>query len=99
MDPLWKLPSGEFAGWRSSNRLYNADGKNIGYFIDNTAYSLEGDYLGEIYLSELEPFWIGKKSGAFRARGAPKSGTSGIPHSRHPDRSGRPAVGWEDPDF
>jgi len=49
MKALWKL-SGKFAGWvSSSGRLYNYDGDNVGYMLEDVVYSLEGVYLGEIY--------------------------------------------------
>ena len=50
MQPSWPVRSGNFAGWRSAkDLLYSKDGKNVGYFVGNIAYSSNGRYLGEIY--------------------------------------------------
>lgn len=42
MKPLW-TPSGRFAGGREGDRLYDAQGTNVGHFAGNVAYSVDGD--------------------------------------------------------
>jgi hypothetical protein len=46
MQPLWKVRSGDFAGWRSGDILYDANGSNVGYFNMDVAYSNNGRYIG-----------------------------------------------------
>ena len=96
MKPLWKIRSGNFAGWRSDEELlYNADGMNLGYFVGDIVYSSNGFYLGEIYKDD----WIGRKVNAdYPARDAH------VPHASITDvpQAGRPGLtpeDWDDPDF
>jgi hypothetical protein len=94
---LWKVRSGDFAGWRVGMYLHDADGECVGYFRGDgdIAYSLQGDYIGEI----LNTDWIGKKLGVSRGSASNHSGHSSMSLSRHSNRSGRGVSGWEDPDF
>lgn len=60
MQPLWKIRSGKFAGWRIDDALYDAKGKNVGYFDGDIAFSNDrGQYIGEIYNED----WIGRATG------------------------------------
>ena len=93
--PLWKIDSGEFAGWRQRDELYDAKGRHVGRFEGDVAYDLSGDYIGEIVDEE----YIGKHAhktppsiGARESRGTIRS----TPRAR---RSGRRSRMWEDPEF
>ena len=46
MQPLWKIRSGNFAGWRSGDILYDANGSDVGYFNGDIAYANNGRYIG-----------------------------------------------------
>lgn len=95
MMPLWKIKSGDFAGWRSGDRLFNADGQNVGCFRDDVAYSLHGDYLGEMYDDDR----IGKRTMRMQSRGSAMMGHVGIALMRQVGRVGLAVAGWSDPDF
>jgi hypothetical protein len=95
MEPLWKIRSGTFAGCRIDDRLYDASGENVGYFIDDVAYSLNGKYIGELYSGD----WIGKRSGVSHGSQGGRIGTVGIAASRYADRAGISLTGWEDPHY
>jgi hypothetical protein len=95
MSPLWKIRSGYFAGWRSGDILYDADGKNVGFFHGDVAYSLNGRYIGEIYRDD----WIGKRSGVLHGSGGSRVGYVGVAAGRYANRAGMAIAGWEDPDF
>ncbi|NLO06109.1 MAG: hypothetical protein GX131_09820 [candidate division WS1 bacterium] len=91
--PLWMITSGEFAGWRTGDDLYDANGRHIGYFKGDVAYQLNGEYLGEIVNEE----WLGRHAnktpprlGTRESRGSVHS----VPRAR---RSGRPSLMWKDP--
>ena len=95
MQPLWKIRSGDFAGWRSSDILYNGEGKNVGFFEDDLAFSLNGKYIGEIHHDD----WIGKKMGVAHALKGSRVGYVGIALAPYSNRAGLSVGGWEDPDF
>jgi hypothetical protein len=96
MKPLWKINSGEFAGWRSKNgQLYNRDGEHVGFFELDVAYSLEGTYLGEI---EGEK-WLGKRSKKSPTRKGPKIPRGAIKKTPLPDRDARARSGWGNPNL
>jgi hypothetical protein len=95
MNPLWKVSSGDFAGWRSGDNLYNANGDNVGYFRGGVAYSNNGQYIGEIYRDD----WIGKRSGVLHGSGGSRVGTVGIAVAAYAGRVGMAIAGWDDPDF
>ena len=95
MQPLWKIRSGDFAGYKSGDILYDAAGKNVGYFRGKIAYSLNGRYIGEIYQSD----WVGTRSGVSHPSGSSVVGYVGIAVSGKVGRVGLAAGGWEDPDF
>ena len=95
MKPLWKLRSGKFAGWQKEAALYDATGKHVGYFVGEFAYTLNGQYLGELY----SPGWIGKRThGAPPPQGA-KVGYAPIASRPQVDRIGRAVDRWDDPEF
>ena len=96
MKPWWKMHSGEFAGWRSKNNgLYNPEGTHIGYFDQKDAYSLQGEYIGQMEGDK----WLGKKIGKARPGRVPKTARSPITKKPLPDRRGRSQGGWVDPSF
>jgi hypothetical protein len=96
MIPLWKLPSGSFAGWRRGDALYDASGNNVGYFVGEVAFSNStGAYIGEISRGD----WIGKRSSVLRGIRGPRISYVGLAVAPHVDRVGLAIAGWEDPDF
>lgn len=97
MKALYSIPSGNFAGWKdeSSNRLYDSNGDNVGYFINDIAYSLDGEYIGEITREDYIGIRIGS-SYPLQSSVVPYIGISRIPSV---DRIGMAVSGWEDPDF
>ena len=95
MEPLWKIRSGDFAGWRRDDILYNAEGRNVGFFEGDLAFALEGKYIGEIYRND----WIGKKTNIIHAIRGSRTGYAGIALTPYANRVGLAIGGWEDPDF
>lgn len=95
MTPLWKIRSGEFAGWHSNDSLYDASGRHVGYLAGHLAYSLAGDLIGEIYQGE----WIGRRDAVATARGERRNPAEAIAHARLPNRSGHDLGDWRDPEF
>jgi 4-fold beta-flower domain-containing protein len=95
MDPLWRLRSGNFAGHRDGDVLYDADGSHVGYFRGDVAYSISGHYIGELYEQDR----IGKRSNAVRTLAGARARHASRAAARHANRAGRPIAGWEDPDF
>ena len=93
LTPLWKISSGQFAGWHSNDTLYDAAGRHIGYLAGHLAYSLDGEFLGEIYQGE----WIGHRSSKVADRGERRVQAKTIAHDRLPDRSGLTLADWSDP--
>jgi hypothetical protein len=84
MKPLWEIRSGNFAGWRSDDDLlYNADGKNMGYFIGDVVYSSNGFYLASVDYP-------------VRDTHVPRAGITDAPQ---PGRTGMTLEDWDDPDF
>ena len=94
--PLWKILSGEFAGWQIEDNLYDINGNNVGYFDGDIAYSLLGEYLGEMYNADG---WIGKREGLRRANKGAKNAGGGTSKGAYADRAGMAAAGWVDPEF
>ncbi len=95
MQPLWKVRSGDFAGWRAGDILYDANGSNVGYFNMDVAYSNNGRYIGEIYRDD----WIGKRLGVAHPAGGSRVGYVGLAVAGYANRVGMAVGGWEDPDF
>lgn len=91
--PLWKLNSGEFLGMRRGDDLYDAKGHHVAYFRGNTAYLLNGDYLGEITDREFLARPVNRKPAGAAGRGS-RGQINVVP--RH-NRSPRPSKSWEDP--
>ena len=85
--PLWKIESGEFAGWRQGDQLYDAKGKHVGRFQGDVAYHLNGDYLGEIVEGEYLGRHAHRPKPAISARES-KGAIRSTPRAR---RSGRPS--------
>lgn len=97
MKPLYKIPSGKFAGWKDerNNRLYDRNGNNVGYFKGDVAFSLNGSNIGEITRED----YIGKRIGkTYPIQGSvvPYVGVALVPYV---GRVGLAIGGWEDPDF
>lgn len=95
MDPLWKLNSGKFAGWRVGEHFYDAQGVNRGFFRGDVLYALNGEYLADVQDGE----WLGRQRnrklprvGARESRGSVRS----VPRA---DRAGRPSKVYADPDI
>ena len=95
MNGLWAVRSGRFVGWRNGDILYNAEGDNVGYFVNDVVYSLHGEYLGEIFRDN----WVGKRIGVLRPRVGGRVGYVGVALVPYVDRVGMAIAGWEDPDF
>jgi hypothetical protein len=93
MTPLWMVKSGQFAGFKMFGYLFNLTGDNIGYLKGDVAYSLSGQYLGEIYRGD----WVGIPPGASRTPGEPRPARDRFPTVPFPDRPGLPLDGWSDP--
>ncbi len=92
-EPLWKIKSGRFAGWRNGEFLHNSDGDCVGFFHGDNAYTLAGEYIGEIIDGE----WIGKRFGSTKPRRDGRGGASWLLLEPQPDRAGKKAIGWDDP--
>ena len=96
MTPLWKIASGHFAGWYTSDALYDAQGTNIGYLAGMVGYSRLGKYLGEVYKAE----WIGRRAdGHDDSPPVASAHHENVAHAPLPDRAGLSLNGWSDPDF
>ena len=95
MEPLWKISSGKFAGYRDGEALYDATGKSVGYFRGEIAYSPNGRYLGEMYDDD----YIGKRSSGCTSIGPSRASRAGIARAARADRAGRAVAGWSDPNF
>ena len=96
MMPLWKLRSGRFAGWRTSDgELYNAAGKHVGYFVDQIAYTNNGHAVGELYGDQ----WIGRRKTVIYPTGRQQAELSGKAPAPLADRPGAPLGGWTDPEL
>jgi hypothetical protein len=93
--PLWKIDSGEFAGWRQGDDLYDAKGKHVGFFRDDIAYSLNGEYLGEVMDGE----WLARHAHRVPPRIGARESRGGIRSTPRARRSGRPSRMWEDPEI
>jgi hypothetical protein len=89
------MRSGEFAGFRLNDALYDPQGENIGYFDDNMAYALSGECIGETYQDE----WIGLRVFIMYPVARSHERYDSLDVETRPDRNGRPIEGWEDPRF
>lgn len=95
MTPIWKIKSGKFAGWYSNDALYDARGKHIGCLAGACAYSLSGQYLGEIHDAQ----WIGRPMGVHRNHASALVKAENVAHAALADREGLDLTDWVDPDF
>jgi len=97
MMPLWKLRSGQFAGWRTDDgELYNAAGKHIGYLGDeDIAYTNDGQAVGEVYGER----WIGRRKTLFYPTGKRQAERSAKTPASLADRPGLELAGWTDPEL
>jgi len=96
MMPLWKLRSGQFAGWRTDDgELYNAAGKHIGYFVNEIAYTNDGQAVGEVYGER----WIGRRKTLIYPTGRQQAQRSAKTPASLADRPGLELAGWTDPEL
>ena len=93
--PLWKMESGEFAGWRQGDQLYDAKGAHIGRFQGDVAYSLKGKYIGEI----LEGDWLAQHAHRSKPAISARESKGSIHSTPRAQRSGRPSKIWKDPEL
>lgn len=91
--PLWKIDSGEFAGWRIGDQLHDAKGAHVGMFRGDVAYTLKGEYLGEIVDGE----WLGKHITRRPPPIAARESRGSVHSTPRAPRSGRSSKLWEDP--
>ena len=95
MDPLWKLNSGRFAGWRVGEWFYDAKGVNRGFFRGDVLYALNGEYLADVQDGE----WLARrrdhKLPAVKGRES-RGALRAVPRA---DRSGRPSKIYMDPEI
>lgn len=95
MTPLWKMSSGEFAGWRVNDAFYNPAGHHIGYFKGLWLYSLRGEYKGEIFKND----WLGKPRTLTRPGGRTQAILPRLTLTPPAKRSPFLVAGWQDPAF
>jgi hypothetical protein len=96
MKPLWKIRSGQFAGWRTDDgQLYDDDGAHVGYFFKEIAYLNDGRAIGEI----CNERWLGKRETATYPVGGRWWTHQSRDAARLPDRNGMPLLGWVDPEL
>jgi hypothetical protein len=95
MKPLWKLRSGEFAGYNINDILYNANGENVGYFDGNLAIGLDGHVVGEMY----DDKFIGYRLGVAYSLHNSRARYANIAMAQYANYAGNGIGGWEDPHF
>lgn len=95
MTPIWKIRSGRFAGWHSTDAVYDAAGLHVGYLAGHYAYALDGGVLGELFQGE----WIGRRANADYSPGESHPRGESVAHERLPDRTGLEFDGWADPEM
>lgn len=95
MTPIWRIRSGRFAGWYSSDALYDSTGHNIGYMAGISAFSLSGEYLGDIHAAE----WIGCRADTTHISPGPRKHFDNVAHAPLNNRQGLKIDGWDDPNF
>lgn len=92
--PIWKISSGKFAGWRIVNNLYDSNGINIGFFDGDIAYLLDGTYAGEFFDSDGH---FGFRVDVDRPSKSSKPRGGDCSKGTLKDRPGKSIKGWEDP--
>jgi len=95
MDPLWKLISGQFAGWRVGEHFYDAKGRNAGFFRGEVLYALNGEYLAEVQDGE----WIGRQRNRKLPSVKGRSSRGSVRSVPRANRSGRPSKIYIDPEI
>ena len=97
MIPLWKLRSGQFAGWRTADgELYNAAGKHIGYFgNEDIAYTNDGHAVGEVYGER----YMGKRETLIYPTGRQQGELSSKAPAPLADRPELRLASWTDPEL
>ncbi len=95
MDPIWKVNSGEFFGWRQDDQFYDVQGHHRGYFVGNVAFSLSGDYIGEMVDDER----MGRPVGRMRPSSGSRGSRGQIRSVPRADRTPRPSKALEDPEL
>lgn len=95
MKQLWKLRSGEFAGWNCNDQLYDADGKHIGYFEGDVAVGRNGRVVGEMFDDKFIEYRLGVSYPIYGS----VAGCAGISVARYANYCGIAVGDWEDPHF
>lgn len=95
MEPIWKMISGEFFGWRQGDDLFDDEGTHVGYFKGDTAFSLKGEYVGEMVDEERMGAPVGRTPRTSGARGS-RGNIRSVPRA---DISPRQSKAWEDPEI
>ncbi|MGD9648778.1 MAG: 4-fold beta flower protein [Pirellulales bacterium] len=95
MTPLWKIRSGQFAGWHSDDALYNAEGVHVGYLAGHVVYDLRGQVVGEL----VDADWIGRQAQAKYPPGEPQPQRESVAHAPLANRTGRNDLAWSDPEL
>jgi hypothetical protein len=96
MKPLWKIRSGQFAGWRTDDGLlYDDDGDHVGYFVKEIAYLNDGHAVGEVHGQQ----WLGRREDAIYPNGSRRGPHQSRDPARLPDRKEMPLTGWTDPEL
>lgn len=95
MDPLWKLISGQFAGWRMGEWFYDAKGANKGFFRGEVLYALNGEYLADVHEGE----WLGRQRNRKLPAVKGRSSRGSVRSVPRANRSGRPSKIYTDPEI
>jgi len=90
--PLWRMYSGIFAGYRSEDRMFDASGRDIGYFDGRLLFSLMGQCIGEMYDGK----WIGKRVNVGYPFGSCRDAGDPIACVQQEDCDPLRIEGWED---
>jgi hypothetical protein len=95
MTPLWRMSSGKFAGYRSGDEMYDANGRQVGHFDGRILFSLNGQCIGEVYGRE----WIGKRVHVGYPSDGTREASGPIECASQGDREPMTVEGWEDSPF
>ncbi|MBI1306094.1 MAG: hypothetical protein GC181_05720 [Bacteroidetes bacterium] len=97
MRALYKVNSGEFAGWLDelNGRVYNVEGQNIGYNDRTLIFDLSGNYLSDL----IDQKYVGIKKHPLVPKGVSIQAVPGITRIPLVHESGIDAEGFSDPSF
>lgn len=93
--PIWKIQSGEFAGWNIDDSVYDANGNNVGPVCNSLIYSCDGRCVGEFY----NDTFVGKQTSKSYPKGASYAAYASIAIAHMSATAGISVSGWVDPDF